>query len=41
MNTARNKQYKEAQQLKKLCDQQEEKEMNEMEQIHAVNFARR
>ncbi len=38
---ARNKQYAEAQKLKKICDKVEEKERKEMEQGQSVVFARR
>jgi hypothetical protein len=38
---ARNKNYAEAQKLKRICDKIEEKERNEMEQLQSVAFARR
>ncbi len=38
---ARNKQYTEAQKLKKVCDKVEENERNEMEAGQAVNFAKK
>jgi hypothetical protein len=38
---ARNRSYKEAQELKRVCDLIEERELNIMEQDHAVIFARR
>ena len=38
---ARNKNYAEAQKLKKICDKVEENERREMESSHAVNFAKK